>query len=138
MPAASRRQATSASPRDAEAPLPAVLGLPNVQLRLISDVPPSWASDRVEIGPVAPSAVPQALANAHLFALPCEVAADGDRDGVPVAILEAMAAGLPILTTPVSGIPEVVDTEVGWMVRPGDVGDITTVLSEIQSSPRER
>ncbi len=44
-----------------------------------------------------------------LFALACRVAEDGDRDGIPVALMEAMSRGLPVLSTPVSGIPELVE-----------------------------
>ena len=61
-----------------------------------------------------------ALAGAQVFALPCTVAPDGDRDGIPVSLIEAMAAGLPVITSPVAGIGELVDEEVGWLVPPGD------------------
>jgi glycosyltransferase involved in cell wall biosynthesis len=47
-------------------------------------------------------------AQSAIFALPCVVAGDGDRDGIPNAILEAMATGLPVVSTPISGIPEAV------------------------------
>ena len=45
---------------------------------------------------------------AAVFALPCVVAADGDRDGLPTAVLEAMAAGVPVVTTAVNGLAEAV------------------------------
>jgi len=54
-----------------------------------------------------------------LFVLPCRVAVDGDQDGIPVALLEAMSRGVPVVTTPVSGIPELVDDGVsGLLVEP--------------------
>ena len=65
--------------------------------------------------PVAPNAVPARLARAQVFALPACVATNGDRDGVPVSMMEAMAAGLPVVTRPVAGIPELVDASVGWV-----------------------
>lgn len=44
-----------------------------------------------------------------LFACPSVRAADGDMDGIPTVLMEAMAAGLPVLTTAVSGIPDLVE-----------------------------
>ncbi len=51
-------------------------------------------------------AVFKEYANADLFILPCRIASDGDRDGLPNVLMEASYAGLPIITTPVSGIVE--------------------------------
>ncbi|NLJ29817.1 MAG: glycosyltransferase family 4 protein [Deltaproteobacteria bacterium] len=49
---------------------------------------------------------------AHLFALACKVAENGDRDGIPNVLVEAMAVGLPVVTTRVSAIPELVENGV--------------------------
>jgi colanic acid/amylovoran biosynthesis glycosyltransferase len=43
-----------------------------------------------------------------VLALPCVVAGDGNRDGLPVSIVEALACGVPVVATPVTAIPEVV------------------------------
>jgi len=57
---------------------------------------------------------------AHLFVLGCEVAANGDRDGIPNVLLESMAMGVPVVATAVSAIPELVETEkTGLLVPPG-------------------
>jgi glycosyltransferase involved in cell wall biosynthesis len=57
---------------------------------------------------------------AHLFVLGCEVAANGDRDGIPNVLLESMAMGVPVVATAVSAIPELVETEkTGLLVQPG-------------------
>lgn len=53
----------------------------------------------------------------HAFVLPCVEGADGNKDGLPVSIVEALACGLPIITTPMTGNPEVVkDCENGLLV----------------------
>ncbi len=57
---------------------------------------------------------------ADLFVLGCEVAPDGDRDGIPNVLVESMAVGLPVVATRISGIPELVEHEkTGLLVPPG-------------------
>lgn len=66
---------------------------------------------------------------AHLFCLPCRVLADGDRDGIPNVLMEAMACGTPVLTTAVSGIPEMVQHgRNGLLVPPDDVDALAAAL----------
>jgi glycosyltransferase involved in cell wall biosynthesis len=55
---------------------------------------------------------------ADLFVLACEVQDDGDRDGIPNVIVEAMAMGIPVVSTNISGIPECVDHGVNGMLAP--------------------
>jgi glycosyltransferase involved in cell wall biosynthesis len=58
---------------------------------------------------------------AAVFVLPSVVTPQGDRDGIPVALMEAMALGTPVVSTAVSGIPELVEDGVtGLLVAPGD------------------
>jgi glycosyltransferase involved in cell wall biosynthesis len=57
---------------------------------------------------------------ADLFVLGCEVAANGDRDGIPNVLFESMAMGVPVVTTAVSAIPELVEPgKTGLLVPPG-------------------
>ncbi|UCG14856.1 MAG: glycosyltransferase [Deltaproteobacteria bacterium] len=57
---------------------------------------------------------------ADLFVLGCEIAKNGDRDGIPNVLLESMAMGVPVLATRVSAIPELVeDGRCGVLVPPG-------------------
>ena len=66
-------------------------------------------ADHVELrAPVNHSQLTRILAEADMFALPCRIAKDGDRDGIPNSVLEAMAAELPVVATKVSGLPEVI------------------------------
>ena len=58
--------------------------------------------------------------NADLFVLGCEVAPNGDRDGIPNVLAEGMAMGLPVVVTDISAIPELVqDGKTGLLVPPG-------------------
>ena len=58
---------------------------------------------------------------ASAFCLPCRILDNGDRDGIPNVLVEAMAAGTPVVTTPISGIPELVRDGVnGLLVAPDD------------------
>lgn len=58
------------------------------------------------------------------------------NEGLPMTILEAMAAGLPILSTPIGGIPEAVSDGIeGFLVQPGDVGAIADRLEQLLIEP---
>jgi glycosyltransferase involved in cell wall biosynthesis len=89
--------------------------------------------DQVEL----PGALPQervraALDEAVVFALPCEIAADGSRDGIPVALMEAMAVGCPVVSCPVSGVPELIrDGEHGLLVPPHDPQALAIALRRL-------
>lgn len=69
-------------------------------------------------GPLPYPEVIERYRRAAAFVLPCIVAPDGDRDGIPNVILEAMAAALPVVSTGVSGIPEVLRDDVTGIIVP--------------------
>lgn len=80
-------------------------------------------------------AVAKEMKQATLVALPCVIARDGNVDALPTVLLEAMGCGLPVVSTSVSGIPEiVVHGETGLVVPPGDpvalAGALRAVLSD--------
>jgi glycosyltransferase involved in cell wall biosynthesis len=81
-------------------------------------------SDRVSfLGWVSPEQRDQVLSSADIFVLPSY------NEGLPMAILEAMAWGLPVITTPVGGIPEVViPHQNGLLVEPGDVQQLSKAM----------
>jgi glycosyltransferase involved in cell wall biosynthesis len=71
------------------------------------------------------------LKEADLFVLPCVVAKDGDMDGIPYALIEAMALGKPVISTCVSGIPELIKDGVGILVPPGNSEALARAIEEI-------
>ncbi len=69
------------------------------------------------VGPMSQDHLREVYRGAHAFVLPCRVMEDGDRDGFPNVLAEAMAMGVPVVTTPISGIPEmIVDGAHGLLV----------------------
>ena len=77
--------------------------------------------------------------NATVFALPCQVASDGDRDGIPNVLLEAMAMELAVVSTNVSGIPEVIQNGInGLLVRPGDAAALAVAIGRLLDDPALR
>jgi colanic acid/amylovoran biosynthesis glycosyltransferase len=72
------------------------------------------------------------LRNAHAAILACRKAADGDMDGIPVFLMEAMALGLPVISTRVSGIPELIENgRTGLLVEPDDVDAFTDAVEQL-------
>ncbi|MCG3136103.1 MAG: hypothetical protein HMLKMBBP_03927 [Planctomycetes bacterium] len=81
------------------------------------------------LGAVPPSGVRAETARAAVACLPCVRAANGDVDGIPVALMEAMAAGVPVVSTRISGIPELVeDGETGHLAEPGVAESLADAL----------
>jgi glycosyltransferase involved in cell wall biosynthesis len=69
---------------------------------------------------------------ATAFVLPCIIADDGDRDGIPNVLLEAMAMGLPVVSTSVSGVPEIIeDDNTGLLIPPGDAAELSKALHSL-------
>jgi glycosyltransferase involved in cell wall biosynthesis len=76
---------------------------------------------------------------ADLFALPCRISDDGDRDGLPNVLLEAQSQKLACVSTPVSGVPELVDDGVtGVLVPPRDPAALAAALSRLIADPALR
>lgn len=88
-------------------------------------------SDRIELpGWLGPEEKSAALAASTLFLLPSYI------EGMPMALLEAMSWGLPVIATPVGGIPQVVTNEVnGLLVQPGDVAALASATTRLLADP---
>ncbi len=89
--------------------------------------------DRVALSGAKPQReVRQRLAVASVFVLPSVVDAEGGMDNLPTVIMEAMATGLPVISTNIGGIPEmVVQNETGFLVRPGDAGALAGAIEKV-------
>jgi glycosyltransferase involved in cell wall biosynthesis len=91
------------------------------------------------IGSLEHEAVMARLRRAAVFALPCVTAADGDRDGIPNVILEAMAMEVPVVSTRHSGIPEAVeDGQSGVLVAPHDPSAVANAIASLLDDPHQR
>ncbi len=72
------------------------------------------------------------MSQARVMAAPCVVAGDGNRDALPTVLLEALAVGLPAVTTRVTGIPEIIEHErEGLLVEEGDVEGLADALQRL-------
>ncbi len=87
---------------------------------------------RVHLMGALPQAQVQALLDQScLFVMPSVVTGSGDRDGIPVALMEAMAMGVPVVSTTVSGIPELVEHgRSGLLVAPGDALALADAIAQ--------
>lgn len=87
-------------------------------------------------GPMGQAALFDEYRRASVFCLPCRILDDGDRDGIPNVLMEAMACGLPIITTGISGIPELVKEGVNGMLVPAeDATAIAAAIVRLQHEP---
>lgn len=117
---------------------------PNLHLTLVGDGPMRGAivarirerglSRHVTItGWVDEARVRAELAAAHALVMP------SFAEGLPMVIMEAMAAGRPVISTYIAGIPELVRPgETGWLVPAGDVRALTAALRALDETPREQ
>ncbi len=90
------------------------------------------------LGPCTQGEVSHFLRTANCYVQPSIVMSSGKMEGIPVALMEAMASGIPVVASSISGIPELVrDGETGWLVPPEDSLSLANVIARIYSEPIE-
>jgi colanic acid/amylovoran biosynthesis glycosyltransferase len=107
-----------------------ILGIGPWERRLRTLIEQYQLEDVVEMPGFKPShEVKAMLDEADVFLLPSITGADGDMEGIPVALMEAMAVGIPVVSTVHSGIPELIDAgESGWLVPENDAATLADTL----------
>ncbi len=91
------------------------------------------------LGEVANEQIPALLAQADVFALPCRQSQDGDRDGIPVVLIEAMACGVPVISGDLPAIRELIsDGECGQLVDGSKASQLVEALAEFANNPSLR
>jgi colanic acid/amylovoran biosynthesis glycosyltransferase len=91
--------------------------------------------ERIQLpGPKPQHELRTRLAAASVFVLPSVPEAGGGMDNLPTVIMEAMATGVPVVSTRIGGIPEmVVENETGFLVQPNDAGALANAIDKVIS-----
>ncbi|HAZ55556.1 MAG TPA: colanic acid biosynthesis glycosyltransferase WcaL, partial [Franconibacter helveticus] len=116
-----------------------ILGIGPWEQRLRALIQQHGLEDQVFMPGFKPSHEVKALLDqADLFLLPSITGADGDMEGIPVALMEAMAVGIPVVSTLHSGIPELIDAgKSGWLVPENDAEALAERLQTFASLREE-
>lgn len=95
--------------------------------------------DLVELmGPRTQDEVSRLLRTANCYVQPSVITPSGKMEGIPVALMEAMVSGIPVIATSISGIPELVrNGDTGWLVPPENVNALADALSQVYRDPAE-
>src|SRR4051812_43813611 len=80
--------------------------------------------------------IPAFMAGGDVYCLPCVWASDNDVDGLPQMLMEAMACGLPAISTRLVGIPDlVIDGRTGLLVEPNNVEQLADAIEKLHRDP---
>jgi colanic acid/amylovoran biosynthesis glycosyltransferase len=110
-----------------------IIGNGELQADLQEQIDRLRLQDRIELlGPRPQIEVVQRIGRAAMLAAPCVVGSDGNRDGLPTVLLEAMSLGTPCISTDVTGIPEVIrDGETGLRVPQQDPVALASAIERL-------
>jgi len=110
-----------------EGPLRAKLAgaIERLGLEDVAELVAAWGADEIR----------ERLEGADVLVAPSVIASDGDRDAMPVAVKEALATEVPVVTSDVAGLPELVRAEWGRMVAPADPHALAAAIGEVLALP---
>jgi glycosyltransferase involved in cell wall biosynthesis len=123
--------------------LQAVAALDSAHLRIIGDGPLQDELERLAssllaeervffLGRLSRAEIAQELRSASCIVIPSITSADGDRDGTPTVLGEAIAAKVPVVASRIAGLAEfIIDGETGLLFEPGDVRGLTRCLQAL-------
>jgi colanic acid/amylovoran biosynthesis glycosyltransferase len=116
----------------------AIVGKGELESELHALVARLGLEGRVELtGPVPREALVDVYDRAAVVVAPCVVGSDGNRDGLPTVLVEAMALGIPVVATDVTGIPELVEPgRTGTLVPQGDSEALASALERLLEEPQ--
>ena len=114
-----------------------IVGYGEEQARLQAQIDRLGLTDQVRlVGKLAREQVIERYAHAAVYVQPSRIADDGDRDGIPNVLLEAMAMGLPVVASRVSGIPELVgDGDNGLLVEADEPAALAGAITRLLKQP---
>jgi glycosyltransferase involved in cell wall biosynthesis len=117
-----------------------IVGEGPLRQKLLESIIQYGLSDRVSLSiNLVDEQVDSMLAASTMFVLPCKRLENGDMDGIPVGMIEAMAAGLPVVSTNISGIPELVEDGVtGFLVPMENAHELAKAMKKVLDNPRLR
>ena len=110
-----------------------IFGEGPLENQLLGQIEESGLKELVQLpGPKPQHQLRERLAAANVFVLPSVPEAEGGMDNLPTVIMEAMATGLPVVSTRIGGIPEmVIDNETGFLVRPDDPVALADAIEKV-------
>jgi colanic acid/amylovoran biosynthesis glycosyltransferase len=114
-----------------------IIGTGELEANLRAQIEQLGLQTKVQLlGPRPQSEVIKYVQNAAVFTAPCVVGTDGNRDGLPTALLESMALGTPCVATDVTGIPEVLrDGETGLLVPQHHPAALAIAIERLLADP---
>lgn len=119
-----------------------IRSIPNIHLTIVGDGPlRSLLNKRVKkigidshvsfLGRVSNNKMPSIYSKADLVVVPSVTDKTGETEGMPVVILEALAAGKPVIASNISGIPDIVKNGFnGYLVKPGSIKELAEIIVE--------
>ena len=120
-----------------------------VELRIVGDGPErtrieslmrQWRLTNVSLlGALEHSLTRHEFSEAHLYIQPSVTAESGDQEGIPVSLMEAMASGIPVVSTRHSGIPElVIDGQTGHLTAERDAEGLAVAIERLTRDRAQR